>query len=734
MIQVYELDELLPDQLSLAGGKAMALARLKKAGFEVPNALCITTTVYNRYLDETRLRENLLMELGRKRFEDMRWEEIWDVSLRIRNLFLRTPLPPGMNAELFHHLEVRFGDSPAAVRSSAPGEDSATSSFAGLHESFINIVGVDQIIEHIRLVWASLWSDRALLYRKEMGLDPAKSTMAVLVQQILSGECSGVAFGQSPLDPDQAVVEAVYGLNQGLVDGSVQPDRWTLERGSGKVLSHTPVERTKAVRPAQGGVKYEPLPMHLRQQPPMNEDQISQVFQLNQACERLYQTPQDMEWTWLADTCHLLQSRAITSLQSQDQDSERIRYLGLRRSLQNLKELQVVIADQLIPNMKKEAESLSRLDLGALNDHQLAEEIETRKTIFDRWEAEYWRYCIPFAHGMRLFGQVYNDRIKPDDPYQFMELLTGADLDSTNRNQSLQDMAEMVRQDDGLRQMLQKGMLPGPEHELHKALLDFQKRHAGGGWSGRMLDMEAAEVCRLVLQLSKLQKAGKADRQLGADSLAEAFLGSFPAEQKSYAYELLEIGRQSYALRDNDNVYIGLIEGQLFAAVGEGRRRLGLSPKSPQDALEGQVVAAALRGESVGIPSVSAANAGGATGDFSIKARQLVGQPAGPGLAVGKARLVLEPGDLFSFQAGEVLVCDAVDPNMTFVVPLACAVVERRGGMLIHGAIIAREYGLPCVTGVPQLTQLIKNGDILTVDGHSGLVIVGEPALPDPSD
>ena len=106
------------------------------------------------------------------------------------------------------------------------------------------------------------------------------------------------------------------------------------------------------------------------------------------------------------------------------------------------------------------------------------------------------------------------------------------------------------------------------------------------------------------------------------------------------------------------------------------------------------------------------------------RARQLVGQPAVRGIATGKARTVHEEEDLFGFLKGEVLVCDALDPNMTFVAPLCSAVVERRGGMLIHGAIIAREYGIPCVTGVPDVTSLIVTGDTVTVDGYLGLVIV----------
>jgi pyruvate,water dikinase len=111
--------------------------------------------------------------------------------------------------------------------------------------------------------------------------------------------------------------------------------------------------------------------------------------------------------------------------------------------------------------------------------------------------------------------------------------------------------------------------------------------------------------------------------------------------------------------------------------------------------------------------------------DANLKARQLTGQPAGPGLARGRARVVRSPDDLGRFRSGEILICDAVDPNMTFVIPLAAGIVERRGGMLIHGAIIAREYGLPCVTGVPEILRFVASGDVVTVDGYLGIVIRG---------
>jgi pyruvate,water dikinase len=133
------------------------------------------------------------------------------------------------------------------VRSSAPGEDSSKTSFAGLHESYVNISGEEAILDNIRLVWASLWSDRALLYRQELGLDVEKSAMAR----------SGVVFGKSPVEESQAVVEAVYGLNQGLVDGTVEPDRWILNRKTGGIISHTPAIREKALSAAPEGVRVE---------------------------------------------------------------------------------------------------------------------------------------------------------------------------------------------------------------------------------------------------------------------------------------------------------------------------------------------------------------------------------------------------------------------------------------------------------------------------------------------
>ena len=222
----------------LVGGKAARLGSLIQAGFRVPRGFCITTIAYEQFIAEAGLSETLAMELGRKPLDAMRWEELWDAALRIRTSFLRVDIPEAIAAQIRRALADHIGEGAAAVRSSAPGEDSQQLSFAGLHESIVGVQGERAVLDAVRAVWASLWSDAALLYRRELSLDPHRSRMAVLVQAVELADCSGVAFNRDPRSPDadRAVIEAVPGPCALLVDGSVDPDRWILTRTSGELV------------------------------------------------------------------------------------------------------------------------------------------------------------------------------------------------------------------------------------------------------------------------------------------------------------------------------------------------------------------------------------------------------------------------------------------------------------------------------------------------------------------
>jgi pyruvate,water dikinase len=727
------LTEVAAGDRPLVGEKCFNLSRLREEGFRVPSTLCLTTAAYDSYVDATGLRERIQLELHRRDLDRMRWEELWDAALRIRNMFLRTPLLRGTAAELLAAVEDHLGLTGLVLRSSAPGEDAPGSSFAGLHESFVNVSGKDEILDHLRLVWASLWSDAALLYRRELGLDLEKSSMAVAVQTFLPGESSGVLFTVSPVDRNSLGIEAVHGLNEGLVDGNVEPDRWTVDRSSLRIVDRYGPSRRQTVRPAEQGTSLADLPGEIAGRPPLAEEDVLRLAAAGLQAEDLFQAPQDVEWTIASGRLVLLQSRPITTTAREGEEDLRGWHLSLRRSLASLRDLKKKLETELMPAMQREAALFSeREDTARLSDDRLAEEIRRRSRILEHWQEVYREYCIPFAHGMRLFGQVYNSLLRPRDPYEFVDLLGGEPLESVERNRALGSMAERLRESPDLATALEQGdesALDEPYRQARRTFIrrfgDLSCRVTGGSsCTGEMRTLDL-----IVLEMSRHPPRGERegrDRERQASKFIEGYRGG-----REEAGELLEIARASYRLRDNDNIYLGRIEAGVIAAAREGAQRLERDGASSPGEDDPEGVALALEGAAPGAGGDGRKAPPAPVGtERPGRPRQLVGQPAGPGLGSGPARVVREHADLASFRHGEVLVCDAVDPNMTFVAPLAAAVVERRGGMLIHGAIIAREYGLPCVTGIPGAIDLIRNGDEVTVDGYLGIVTLSPAEAP----
>ena len=373
---------------------------------------------------------------------------------------------------------------------------------------------------------------------------------------------------------------------------------------------------------------------------------------------------------------------------------------------------------------------------------------------------------IPFAHGVRLFGAAYNDVLHPEDPYEFTDLLTATPMLSLRRNAALERVAAFLRDgeedaatgaaDDFLAEFADAAGFGGSRSGAGVVRVgsgaDDQCAADGTGRCGRrhrrcrpMSDTTPrAQVLALARRLAARPAAASGGAASGRPDLGartRRFLEAHPAADRERAEALLELARASWRLRDDDNLYLGRLDHLLAAAIGEAERRglpvddqwrprpvtlpspLGASA-APASAVEPE--GAGGSSASGGAGSAALGGAGSAApGGAHARARQIVGQPAGPGLAVGRARVIQGREDLAAFEDGEILVCDAIEPEMTFIVPLAAGIVERRGGMLIHGAIIAREYGLPCVTGVPRAAELIRTGDRVTVDGYLGIVIVG---------
>ena len=165
----------------------------------------------------------------------------------------------------------------------------------------------------------------------------------------------------------------------------------------------------------------------------------------------------------------------------------------------------------------------------------------------------------------------------------------------------------------------------------------------------------------------------------------------FRGDRAEFARDLLDLARASYRWRDDDNIYLARIEAEAARAVDPGRNRLASRPGLDAPTLEPAEISRALRDPGYR-PEIRRKTGADSDEDrkSGVRPRQLTGLPAGPGIGTGTARVITGTDELFGFKSGEVLVCDAIEPEMTLVVPLAAGIVERRGGMLIHGAIVAR--------------------------------------------
>ena len=702
------------------GEKAFELGVIFRHGIRVPRSLCITKDAYEMYVRSTGLMERISLELGRKDFRDMRWEELWDASLRIRGMFLNTAMPSALVKNIRDPIEGLFGNRPVDVRSSALGEDYTSASFAGLHESYLNIKGIYSILDHIRLVWASLWSDAALLHCKELELDVHHGTMAVIVQGHIAGRESGLIFAKDPAYGGQAVIEAFYSLDERFADGMGEQERWVIDRATGTVISHEGAVQGKACAPSVSGDPLGDLRPGLNKVPSLSGEEVREIYRLALKVEAIFGSPQDVEWTFDGTDLYTLQSLPISASSGKAFGDSRDSHLGMGRGFENIKQLKVRIEDELIPEMMKEAASLSHTDLTALSDDELAGEILERTATYQAWERAYGKYFLPFAHGMRLFGRVYNDTLRPHDPYEFMDLLRSADMLCIERNARLEHLAEQVRQSPALANALRDGRETSGFPLFDNELTCFMNTFGDLSCSGALCGREGDVVRGVILKLALKPMAVEQPRTLSMEDLEEYYLSFFPEERKCFARDLLHLARASCRLRDGDSIYLGRFKGHLATALDEGRRRLsGRLPK-----IRDADIPKVLKGAAF-MPSQEPEF----TDDiwenrFTLRARQLVGQPAGSGIANGPARVILHEKDLIDFNTGEIIVCDALEASMTFIIPLASGIVERSGALLIHGAVIAREYGLPCVTGVPEAMSLIKSGEQVTVDGYLGIVII----------
>ena len=311
-------DECTAGNRARLGGKNASLVEMTAAGLPVPPGFAVTVEAFEtlrRHSGFTPALDALVAEA-----DGGGPEHLEVVSGKIRALVEAQPMDPSVEAAVrsaYAGLGRRCDqeDVPVAVRSSADCEDLPDASFAGEHDTFLWVTGADEVVRHVARCWSSVWTARALSYRKAMGYGEQAVCMSVGVQQMVEARAAGVAFTLNPGDGDrsQVAIDAAWGLGEGVVGGEVTPDHFLVDKVLFEITHRTTSDKAVEFRVTGGRVERAEVEPERRSVPCLTDEQVKAVARLARTAERHYGCPQDVEWALESSgDVRLLQARSET--------------------------------------------------------------------------------------------------------------------------------------------------------------------------------------------------------------------------------------------------------------------------------------------------------------------------------------------------------------------------------------------------------------------------------------
>ncbi|MBM7587422.1 pyruvate,water dikinase [Bacillus pakistanensis] len=311
---VLGFEEIEKTKLMVVGGKGLNLGELSRVeGISVPEGFCVTTEAYKRVVQKNKKFTELLDELSFLKVEDR--ERIAEISKNIRRVIEGLGMVEEITEEITHkHIELGV-EHAYAVRSSATAEDLPFASFAGQQDTYLNIIGKETLLEHISKCWASLFTERAVIYRIQNGFDHSKVFLSVVIQRMVFPEASGIMFTADPVSFNRKVlsIDASFGLGETLVSGLVNPDNYKVREG--KIVEKTISTKKVAIHAiTEGGTQEQEIEPDRQTKQTVTDDQILQLEKLGRKLEAYFSCPQDIEWCLFENTLYIVQSRPITTL------------------------------------------------------------------------------------------------------------------------------------------------------------------------------------------------------------------------------------------------------------------------------------------------------------------------------------------------------------------------------------------------------------------------------------
>ncbi len=301
-------------KLALVGGKGANLGELSRIeGLRVPEGFCVTTEAYKSTVGQASQFDALLDQLTRLTIDEL--ERVREVSRQIRDTIEATPIGKDIADAVSDQLQQLGDGEPYAVRSSATAEDLPSASFAGQQDTYLNIIGKDAILKHISKCWASLFTDRAVIYRIQNGFDHRKVYLSVVIQKMIFPHAAGIMFTADPVTSNRKIVsiDAGFGLGEALVSGLVTADNYKVR--DGQIVDKKISTKKLAIYALEdGGTKEQAIEPAQQNAQALTDEQVLALEHMGRKVERHFGQPQDIEWCLVDDVFHIVQSRPITTL------------------------------------------------------------------------------------------------------------------------------------------------------------------------------------------------------------------------------------------------------------------------------------------------------------------------------------------------------------------------------------------------------------------------------------
>lgn len=320
---VKAFGEMSREDVEEAGGKAANLSDLTRGGFNVPPGFCVTSGALPYHIAENGLEGQIQMMAATLDYDD--YEALENVTSQIRALISTAPIPTDLDEEIRAAI-TRLVDDPGvmvAVRSSVSVKGTAISSFPGMMDTYHYLRGEDEIVEHVKLCWASLWTVRAAVARTHKQIAHELALISPVVQKMVHSEVAGVLFTANPITSSlgEIVVESNWGLGESVVSGKSMNDFYVLNKADLAVVTRRIAKKTVMCdldrMRGYGRVDCE-VPPELMEKATLSEGQVRQLGEAGRNIEKHFGRPQDIEWAYEAGRLYILQSRAIKGLQTKD--------------------------------------------------------------------------------------------------------------------------------------------------------------------------------------------------------------------------------------------------------------------------------------------------------------------------------------------------------------------------------------------------------------------------------